>query len=142
MLARGLASAVASVYDAPMPADFSPVFAALKPVFATAARRLAVAADSTTEYALKTRSPSPFPQHKGQPLDFGSVRVGKAYVSVHLLPIYMSPPLMKRITPALKQRMQGKSCFNFTTVPAPEIVRELRALAEASLTEWAEKKWL
>ena len=125
-----------------MPADFGAVFTALKPVFATAARRLAVAADSPTHYALKTRSPSPFPQHKGQPMDFGSVRVGKAYVSLHLMPIYMSPALMKRITPALKKRMQGKSCFNFTTIPGPEVLRELTALSEASVAEWAEKRWL
>jgi hypothetical protein len=125
-----------------MPADFPAVLAALKPVFATAARRLDVAADSSSEYVLKTRSPSPFPQHKGHPLDFGSVRVGKAYVSLHLMPIYMSPTLMKGLSPALKKRMQGKSCFNFTTVPAPEIIRELRALTEASLAEWAAKKWL
>ena len=141
MLARGLQRPAAR-YDAPMPADFPAVLAALKPVFATAARRLDVAADSTSEYVLKTHSPSPFPQHKGHPLDFGSVRVGKAYVSLHLMPIYMSPSLMKGISPALKRRMQGKSCFHFTTVPAPELIRELQALTEASLAEWAAKKWL
>jgi hypothetical protein len=58
------------------------------------------------------------------------------------MPIYMSPSLMKGISPALKRRMQGKSCFHFTTVPAPELIRELQALTEASLAEWAAKKWL
>ncbi len=142
MLARGPRAAADTGYDAPMPADFPAVFEALKPVFATVARRLDVATDSAAAYALRTRSASPFPQHKGQPLEFGSVRVGKAYVSLHLMPIYMSPPLVKRITPALKKRMQGKSCFNFTTVPPSEVVSELRELTEASLAEWAEKKWL
>ena len=125
-----------------MPADFAAVFAALKPVFATVADRLVVATHAETEYALKTRSESPFPQHKGHPLDFGSVRVGKTYVSLHLMPLYMSPQLATKISPALKKRMQGKSCFNFTAIPSPDIVNELRALAEASLTEWTAKKWL
>jgi hypothetical protein len=123
-------------------AEFDDVFAALKPVFARTARRLSVAVDSLREYGLETRSPSPFPQHKGRPLSFGTLRIGKAYVSVHLMPIYMSPTLARRITPALKRRMQGKSCFNFTAVPSAELVADLQALIDASLAEWAQKKWL
>jgi hypothetical protein len=49
--------------------------------------------ETETEYALVTRSPSPFPQHKGHPLDFGSLHVGKAYVSLHLMPLYMCSEL-------------------------------------------------
>jgi hypothetical protein len=54
------------------------VFAALKPVLAEYANRLAVQTDTSVEYALVTKSASLFPQHKGQPLYFGSVRLGKA----------------------------------------------------------------
>lgn len=70
-----------------MAADFAAVFAALKPVFGKHADRLAVKADTPTEYTLVTRCASPFPQHKGQPLYFGSVLLGKAYVSFHLMPL-------------------------------------------------------
>jgi hypothetical protein len=125
-----------------MARDFHAVFAALKPVFAGVSARLSVAADSGVEYSLETRAPSPFPQHKGRPLHFGAVRMGKAYVSVHLMPIYMSPPLIKRISPALRRRMQGKSCFNFTTVPSAGEMADLRALVDGGLAEWAEKGWL
>jgi hypothetical protein len=125
-----------------MAADFAAVFAALKPVFAKYANRLAVKADTPIEYALVTKSASPFPQHKGQPLDFGSVRLGKAYVSFHLMPIYMCPALMKSISPALKQRMQGKTCFNFKTGPEPELIAGLTRLTEAAFKEWSEKKWV
>jgi hypothetical protein len=123
-------------------ADFAAVFAALKPVLGKFAKRLAVKTDTATEYTLVTKSASPFPQHKGQPLFFGSLRVGKAYVSFHLLPLYMQPVLTKTISPALKKRMQGKACFNFTIDPAPEILSELKRLTERGLTEWEEKKWL
>ena len=125
-----------------MAADFAAVFAALKPVLAKYTKRLAVKADTPTEYTLVTKSASPFPQHKGQPLYFGSVRLGKAYVSFHLLPLYMCPELTKSISPALKKRMQGKACFNFKSDPEPQLLIELKRLTEESLKQWGEKKWL
>lgn len=125
-----------------MPGEFGPVFAALKAVLAKYAKRLAVKTDSPIEYTLVTKGPSPFPQHKGQPLFFGSVRLGKAYVSFHLVPLYMNPTLSTGVSPALKKRMQGKACFNFKTDPDKESSACLKRLAEASLKEWGEKKWL
>lgn len=125
-----------------MSADFESTFQALRPVLARYANRLAVKTDTPVEYTLVTKSPSPFPQHKGQPLFFGSVRTGKAYVSFHLLPLYMSEPLTRMVTPALKKRMQGKACFNFKTAPEAELIADLKALIEASLRQWKEQKWL
>jgi hypothetical protein len=125
-----------------MPADFAPIFAALKPVFTRHAKRLAVKTDTPIEYTLVTKSASPFPQHKGQPLYFGSIRLGKAYVSFHLVPLYMCPVLAKIISPALKKRMQGKACFNFKSDPEPELISELKQLTQASLKQWSETKWL
>ena len=125
-----------------MAADFASVFAVLQPVLAKFARRLSVKTDTPTEYTLLTKSASPFPQHKGQPLYFGSVRLGKAYVSFHLLPLYMCPELTKAISPALKKRMQGKACFNFKSDPGPELIADLKQLTETSLNRWSERKWL
>lgn len=116
-----------------MPSDFAAAFAALKPVLAHYEGRLSVKTDTATEYTLVTKSPSPYPQHKGQPMFFGSVRLGKAYVSFHLMPLYMRPGLTKTISPALRKRMQGKTCFNFKTAPEPEILTELNRLTEAGL---------
>ena len=125
-----------------MASDFAPVFAALKPVLAKHENRLAVKADTSVEYTLVTKSASPFPQHKGQPMYFGSVRLGKAYVSFHLMPLYMSPALVKTISAALKKRMQGKTCFNFKTVPEPELIATLARLTEAAFQQWSEKQWV
>jgi hypothetical protein len=124
-----------------MAADFDALFAVLKPVLKKYANRLVVKVDTPGEYTLVTKSPSPFPQHKGHPLEFGSVRVGKAYVSFHLMPIYMSTVLTQSISPALKKRMQGKSCFNFKTEPEPELISDLTRLTEAALKDWGGKKW-
>jgi hypothetical protein len=64
-----------------VPFDVASVFHALKPALASQASRLAVGKDVPHQYALVTKSPSPYPQHEGQPISFGAVKVGKAYVS-------------------------------------------------------------
>ena len=125
-----------------MPSDFAAVFGALKPVLGRHAQSLAVKTDTAAEYTLVTRSPSPFPQHKGQPMYFASVKLGKAYVSFHLMPLYMNPRIEKSIPANLKKRMQGKTCFNFKTDPEAEAIAGLAALTGAALKDWRQKKWL
>jgi hypothetical protein len=136
---EGLAKGILSSKLGPVAHEFAAAFAALKPVLAKHAERLSVKADTPTEYTLVTKTASPLPQHKGQPLYFGSVRLGKAYVSFHLMPVYMCPEI---ISPALKKRMQGKTCFNFKTEPEPELIADLARLTEAGFQEWAKKKWV
>jgi hypothetical protein len=42
------------------------------------------------------------------------VKTGKRYVSFHVMPLYVHLDLLQGISPELRKRMQGKSCFNFT----------------------------
>ena len=123
-------------------ADFPAAFATLKQVLAKHAKHLSVQRDGPNGYAVVTKSASPFPQHKGQPMFFGAVRVGKAYVSFHLVPIYMNPALHGTISPELRKRMQGKACFNFKDDPPPAVLRELQRLTQAALDDWRDRKWL
>jgi hypothetical protein len=44
------------------------------------------------------------PQTKGRDVWFGAVRLGKAYVSYHLMPVYALPELLDGISPELKRR--------------------------------------
>ena len=44
---------------------------------------------------------------------FGAVQIKKSYVAFHLMPVYFYPELLDNLSPELKNRMQGKSCFNF-----------------------------
>jgi len=125
-----------------MPSDFTAVFLKLRPIMAKHAKELAVKTDTPVEFTLDTRAPSPFPQHKGHPLQFGSVRVGRSYVSYHLMPIYGSAPLAGGISPGLKKHMQGKTCFNFKSEPDPQSIAELATLTEAALDSWRKLKWL
>jgi hypothetical protein len=122
--------------------DFVPVFDALRGVLQKRVKQLNVQKDSAEYYCLETRKPSPFPQHKGKPMFFAAVRMGKAYVSFHLLPLYMNPALAKQVPPALKKRMQGKACFNFKTVPDRELLRDLDGLNVAAVKDWKARGWL
>ena len=117
--------------------EFDAVFTALRTVMARHSPQMVVQKDTRIEYSLVTKKPSPFPQHKGQPMWFGAVKQGKAYVSFHLMPLYMSPKLEKEISTALKKRMQGKTCFNFKTVPEAELAEDLTRLTASCVEEWA-----
>ena len=122
--------------------DFAAVYAAIKPVLEKHSKRFSLKANSSSGITLETKSPSPFQQHKGQGLFFAGIRIGKAYVSFHLMPIYMCPELNKLISPGLKKRMQGKACFNFKTVPEPALLNELKQLTDSCVKNWAGRKWL
>jgi hypothetical protein len=117
--------------------ELAHIFFALKRVFAPHVKHLKVSADTRDRFYLETRSPS----YKGQPLFFGSVISGRAYVSFHLMPLYWDPSLQKRVSSQLKKRMQGKSCFNFTS-PDPALFRELARLTSSGFALYRRKNLL
>ena len=92
--------------------NLAPVFASLCKLLDPFLGQIQVQTDKPGNY--HTEMPGMF--HRGKPLYFAGVRTGKNYVSFHLLPVYGAPELLKGMSPALKKRMQGKACFNFTTV--------------------------
>lgn len=69
------------------------------------------------------------PCYKGKPLMFAGV-MSRSYVAFYLFPVYMYPELLAAISPELRRRMQGKTCWNFTRPDAP-LFAELAALVEA-----------
>jgi len=90
----------------------TPVFAALRKLLESNLGYLTVQTDKPGNYHLEV----PSILHRKKPLYFAGVRTGKNYVSFHLLYLYFNPAAIKTVAPALKKRMQGKACFNFTTV--------------------------
>jgi hypothetical protein len=118
--------------------SFQEIFDALKPVLAQYSETLRIQVDKPGQYYLETKSAAPSGPYKGRRLQFGGVKIGKAYVSFHLMPIYMNPKLQAAISPELKKRMQGKSCFNFTHVD-PSHISELKKLTKSGFEEF--KTW-
>jgi len=74
-------------------------------------------------------------------LAFAGVQLGKRYVSYHLMCMYLSPDLPESMSPGLRKRMQGKSCFNFTTVDEP-LFDELSAITAKGRDLYAAQGWL
>ena len=62
---------------------------------------------------------------------FGAVQIKKGYVSYYLMPVYMYPDLLETISPKLRRRMQGKSCFNFKSQES-DLWRDLTELTARS----------
>jgi hypothetical protein len=57
------------------------------------------------------------PGLEGKPWGYvAGTRLGKRYVSLYLMPVYAFPDLVEALSPDLRRRKQGKSCFNFATV--------------------------
>ena len=92
--------------------SFAEIFSALRAILARNAGKLVVSEDNATRYCLQGGS---HPKHK-TPMPIAWVEVGKSYVSFHHMGIYARPDLLRGISKKLKARMQGKACFNFTSV--------------------------
>jgi hypothetical protein len=96
-----------------------------------------VTADSPANYSLDLRKRDA----KGRPVFFGAVQPRKHYVSFHLMPVYMYPDLLEGVSPELRRRMQGKSCFNFKA-PDRALFRELAGLTSRSVERLKQEGWL
>jgi hypothetical protein len=109
--------------------NFAATFAALRAILVPyAGKDLRVVHDERDYYYLETR----FSVMGRGPVMFAAVRTGKNYVSYHLMPLYMNEPLQARISPELKQRKQGKACFNFTQ-PDDKLFAEIGELTRLGL---------
>ena len=107
--------------------QFSAVFDRLKSIVAPLASSLLVKVDEPGNYSLHTAFNPKF----GKELFFCAVQIKKNYVSFHLMPVYIFPELLDTLSVPLLKRMQGKACFNFTTIDEP-LFLELEQLVQRS----------
>ena len=121
----------------PGKADFTEVFEQLKSIFKPYAKKMDVSQDTDQCYMLDTR----YIMKNKQPLCFGGVRLGKNYVSFYLMSVYASPDMLKNMSPELKKRMQGKSCFDFKEVDK-KLFGELKALTKDGAAKFSDKKYI
>jgi hypothetical protein len=112
--------------------DLTDIFAALRPFYSAHSDTCIVLRDEATAYYLGTHEVR---AKDGYRTDFGGVEVKKAYVSAHLMPVYIHPDMLDRISPVLRKRMQGKSCFNFRKMDA-ELFCEMGRLIDAGIARF------
>jgi len=117
--------------------DFSPVFEELKSILKPFAPKLTLTADTKEIFSID----GPYSEKWKRVLFFASAQVKKNYVSFYLMPVYMYPDLLNGISPELKKRMQGKSCFNFKKVE-PDLLKELASLTKKSFERFKKENAL
>lgn len=100
-----------------------PVFAALRGLLLPYKDALEIVRDDPDHLYLNC----PGSDAKGNSQFFGAVKVSGRKHLLHFMPVYDFPELLGGVTPALKKRMQGKSCFNFHYLE-PAMVAELEEL--------------
>jgi len=110
---------------------FLGVFHALHAILAPYRAEMACLRDDETGFYLDTHHL----MKNGKALFFGGCEINKRYVSYHLMPVYVFPDLLDGISQALRRRMQGKSCFNFTSEDA-DLFAELADLTRAGYARY------
>lgn len=107
-------------------ADFHEVEARLRAILDPYRDRLTVAKEGPEGIYLE------LPGYEGQPWGYvGGTRVGKSYVSYYLMGAY-DGGLQAEMSPELRKRMQGKTCFNFTRIDEP-LFAELETLTAKAI---------
>jgi hypothetical protein len=108
---------------------FAATFAALRAILVPHAKRLTVTVDGPGHFELASPTMT---DRIGRPLFCAAVKINKSSVSYHFMPLYGNMALRNSLSPALRKRLQGKVCFNFTTVE-PGQLKELAAVTKKGI---------
>ncbi len=124
-------------YNNPMPKTeaFQATFTALRKILKPYERTFSVVANEPGRYYLACKTAK---TKSGFAIWFGGVEIKKNYVSFHLIPVYGNAALREGLSPSLRKRMQGKSCFNFTEID-PAHVKELAAVTKKGCAGFIKK---
>jgi hypothetical protein len=113
-------------------ANLQPVFMALKAILKPYSARLRVVQDKEDCFSLETKNAV----WREKPAMFAAVRIAKNYVSFHLMSVYVDKAAGGKLSPELKKRKQGKSCFNFTVIDE-KLFAELKELTKSGAEAFA-----
>ena len=117
-------------------ASFDTVEQRLRQILEPLRSKLVATRDRPGDLALEV------PGLEGQPWGYvAGIRRGKRYVSYYLMSAYADPRVATSMSPDLRHRTQGKSCFNFARVDEPlfaELVRITLSTFEPHLVHAAE----
>lgn len=120
----------------PTKTEFPIVFQNLRAILKPYSPKLRIKANTADNFYLDTA----YSEKYEKELFFGAVQIKKNYVSFHLMPVYMFPDLLKNISPGLKKRMQGKSCFNFKKIET-QLFDELSQLTKQGFERFIKEEY-
>jgi hypothetical protein len=113
--------------------DTDKIFSKLKSILAEYESELTLVHNKNDNYYLNT------PTTDKKPEFFGAVQIKKSYVAYHQMPIYYYPELLGPISQELKNKMQGKSCFNFKETD-DNLFGELKSLTKSAFDKYKSLK--
>ena len=107
--------------------DFEAAFTALRPLLEVCPERLAVQKDTPGEFSVVGRVPSPFPQHKGNPMWFGAVtfdtRVGLSHTTGEITH-HIDPDIDRERNKLVDDLRQASQLKNFYWIDGFQAKRE------------------
>lgn len=121
--------------DCNMNEQFAEIFQQLKKILMNYEPQLSISVSDEMNYSLDAGYSAKYKRN----IFFGAVNIKKNYVSFHLMPVYVFPELLINISPGLKKRMQGKSCFNFKKIETSEL-KELEILTSQGFKAFKKEK--
>ena len=121
----------------PQKEEFQAIFTALQKLLQRFEKKLTVKKKEAGHYYLDAG----YSEKYQREVFFGAVQIKKNYVSFYLMAVYMFPALLRGMSPALKKRMQGKSCFNFAAVDKA-LFSELAQLTQKGFDKFREERLL
>ena len=129
-----------------MSTEFESIFVRLREILRKHGGRFTVSHDTADWYGMEAPvGPAALSAWGGKAkrpmIPVAWVKVGKGYVSYHLMAVYGNPKLLNGFSNELKARMQGKSCFNFKAIDEA-LFKELERLAAAALTAFAKAGYI
>ena len=120
-----------------MSTKFESIFVRLRSILQKHAGSLSVRENAPDSYSLEGRTgPATLAAWGGKmkkaTIPVAWVQIGKTYVSYHLMVLYGHSSLRNGMSKQLSARMQGKTCFNFTSIDEA-LFEELEHVTEAGL---------
>ena len=112
--------------------EFESAFRGLRKMLKPYDKKLRVTKDAPGNYMSESKSI----RYQGKPVMFAGI-TSKSYVAFHLFPVYMFPNLLDGVSPELKKRMQGKTCWNFKKAEE-SLFAELGKVVEESFRRFEE----
>ncbi len=117
--------------------EFKNIFQDLKSILVGYSDGLTLSKNEVDDFWLNTK----YIMKNKKPIFFAAVQIKKNYVTYHLMPVYVFPELLLNISPELRRRMQGKSCFNFK-LSDKQLYNELAELTAAGYQRYKQAGYL
>ncbi len=117
------------------------VYEQLKEMLSSLVPPLAVLKDVPGDFQITATKHVVIDKRKMAGVWFAGLKMNKAAVTLHFLPVYGDPKLSEKLPPAFMQTLKGKACFHFAKI-SPELEVDVKEALEIGLAAYKSRDWL